>query len=297
MLRYLKFNQRLHYFLIVWLAVAVFITWSAVGVLIKDLWPKVAVLEVGQGDAILIRTPGNVDILIDGGPSQAGLLGELKGLRPFWDKKIEVVVITHPDFDHINGLRGIFQNFEIEKVFLTGVFHSTKSYQRLLRALEQEGSRVFLAQAGQELTLPGLAVQFQIIAPFEELTYQQASSLNNTGIVSILNLGERNFLFSADIEKKQELNIIRHINLSPVTALKVAHHGSKSSSSQAFLKQIKPALAVISAGKDNPYNHPHQATLEKLQLIPVWQTAKQGSVIFYTDGRRLWIDSSRQGIM
>lgn len=291
--RYLKFNRRLHYSLLGVLAAGVVFVWMAVGHLISDLWFKVVILDVGQGDAILLRGPGGLDVLVDAGPNGRRLRQKLSSYRPFWDQKLELAVITHPDADHITGFLDLFQNFEIKTVLLTGVLHQTKTYKQLLDNIEQAGTQVILAQTGEVITAAQLPWQFKVISPFKSPVFQKVKAINNAGIVGLLTIGQRHFLLTADIESEQEKNIIRHLKLPWIDVLKVAHHGSRTSTSQEFLKSIKPALAVISVGKKNPYHHPHPDVLRRLRLLPVWQTAQAGTIVFYTDGRQLWIDSDR----
>jgi competence protein ComEC len=290
---FLKLNRKLHLVLIVFLIGGVFLVWSQVGILLDGLWPKVVFLDVGQGDAVLIRAPGGSDILIDGGPNGARLLSELSLLRPLWDQTLEAVIITHPDSDHIRALLEVFNAFQVERVLITGVFHPTRTYQKLIKLLEAKDISALQAMPGEELLLDNKNFKLVVLSPQESLLAQKARKLNNISIVSRLSIGEIDFLLTADIEKEQELALAEDGLLKPAEVLKVAHHGSANSTDSRFLKVLNPALAVISVGQDNAYNHPAAEVLRRLQNIPVWRTDRQGTISFYTNGVKLWIKSSK----
>jgi len=226
---------------------------------------KVYYLDIGQGDAIFVETPLHHQILIDGGPGLA-ILGKLQKIMPFYDKSIDLIIATHPDKDHIEGLLNVLQRYKIDYILWTGIIRSGPLYSKWLSLLsesEGKGTKIIKAKLNQEIICGNVIID--TLHPFEDLTGENFGSQDNdTGIVSRLAFGENSFLFTADVSTKVEKNLIEAgINLAS-DVLKVAHHGSKYSSSEEFLWNVKPKIAVISVGK-NSYGHPTSETLQKLE--------------------------------
>ncbi len=287
---FLAHNRKLHFITLGVLVILVVFALLAARFVVLDGWHRVVMLDVGQGDAILVRASGGGEVLIDGGSSPGRLLQELSSVRPFWDRTLETVVMTHPDFDHIGGIFGVVQNFEVERIIFTGVFHDTETYQRLVRALRQEKVSVLRPVPGNKL-LMGNKLQVRFLAPQSLEPLREVSSLNSTSIVTEARVGGRRFLLPGDVEAGREKDLVREYDLGSVDFLKLPHHGSKDASSKNFLNEVTPAGAFVSAGLDNPYGHPHPETLDKLAGIPLWRTDKHGTVAIFTDGITAWIKS------
>ena len=263
--------------------------WQQVFDLTKTNNLKVDFLNIGQGDSIFIETPYHHQILIDGGPS-SNVLGKLQKLMPFYDRTIDVVISTHPDKDHIEGLLEVLQRYKVDYILWTGIIREGPLYQKWLSVLaksEKQGSKIIKAKLNQEIKAGDVVID--TLHPFFDLTGQEFGSKDNdTGIVSRLIYGKNTFLFTADISNKAEKELInKGVNLKS-DVLKVAHHGSKYSTSNEFLKIVNPEIAVISVGK-NSYGHPTPEALQRLENfgIHILRTDESGDIIITSDGNNL----------
>ncbi len=268
------------------------LSWLVVFDLSNPSLLKVIFFDVGQGDAIFVETPQRHQILIDGGPSEDLFLEKLSKEIPFYDRSIDLIILTHPERDHLRGLIGVLKAYKVDYVLITGVEKESKDYQFFERLIEKEKTKVIFAKRGERI-LAG-KVSLIVLFPFESLKGKIFKNTNNTSIVSLLKFNKISFLFTGDIYKKIEKELIREVNLK-ADILKVAHHGSKTSSSGEFLKAVSPKIAVISVGKENIYGHPHQEVLERLKKfnINIFRTDKSGDIKFLTDGFLIKIKNSK----
>ena len=260
------------------LAFADWIAWSYV---LEGNSLRVTFFDVGQGDAIFIETPQGHQILIDGGPARQLAEEKVGKALPFWDKSLDLVILTHPDADHITGLVRVLEQYEVKNVLWTGVTANTNIFASWKSALDEEGARVVLARAGQKLVWsrdPANA--------FMEIFHPSASSIagvkatNDTSIISKLVFGGHSFLFTGDITKVVEQKLVSEgVNLR-ADILKVPHHGSKYSSSEAFLAAVSPSTAVIQVGATNGYGHPSPEVLSRFGDIPVLRTDQKDDIVF-----------------
>lgn len=251
---------------------------------------KVNFLDVGQGDATFIETQ-LYQVLIDGGPGSA-VLAKLQKFMPFYDRAIDVIILTHPDKDHIEGLLEVLQRYKVDYILWTGTVRNTSFYQKwldLLAKSEKQGVKIIKTELSQDIKVGNVVID--ILYPFEDLAGKEFKNKNNdTSIVSRLIFGENTFLFTADISSKVEKELINSgVNLKS-DVLKVAHHGSKYSSSNEFLENVNPKIAVISVGK-NSYGHPTSETLQRLENfgIHILRTDQNGDVIIKSDGQNIKI--------
>jgi len=276
--------------LILPLLVVAILVWS-VALTTPDDKLHVSFLDVGQGDAILIQTPGGQDILIDGGPDPQKINLELSKKLPFWDRTIDLVVCTQPHADHVTGLVEVLQRYKVNQVLEPGVSYNSSIYQEWCNLVENKGIEYNIARAGHEIDL-GSGIKMEVLNPPEGLFEGTSHDVDNNGVVLRLTWDKVSFLFTADIREEAEFELIgQRANLKS-TVLKVAHHGSKTSSSQQFLAAVDPEVAVISAGADNPFGHPSPEVVERLidrlGKDNVYRTDQDGSVELITDGERLW---------
>lgn len=274
------------------------LAWIAIFELSRPKLLEITFFEVGQGDAIFIETPKGHQVLIDGGPD-AKILEKLGKEMPFFDKSLDLLILTHPQKDHLGGLLFVLRDYEVERVLWTGVESETEGFKEWLKALEEEKAKTILAQKG--LRIRAGKVFIDILYPFESLAGQESEYINDTSIVSHLSFGktsflnstkgriqgshEVRFLFTGDISSKIEKELVeRDINLSS-NVLKVPHHGSKYSSSEEFLQAVSPQLAVIQVGK-NSYGHPTSEVLLRLEKlgINVLRTDESGDIKIISDG-------------
>ena len=252
---------------------------------------KIDFLDVGQGDAIFIETPQLHQILIDGGPNSA-ILEKLQKLMPYFDRTIDLVILTHPDKDHMEGLLKVLQRYKVNYILWTGIVKSGPLYQKWLSLLsksERQGTKIIKAKLFQEIKAGNTAID--ILHPFEDLTGKEFENQDNdTSIVSHLIFGKNTFLFTADISNKVEKELVgKRVNLKS-DVLKVAHHGSKYSTFDQFLKNVKPEIAVVSVGK-NLYGHPTAETLQRLKNfgINILRTDQYGDVKMESDGKNIYM--------
>jgi len=248
---------------------------------------EVTFFDVGQGDSIFIETPSGHQILIDGGPTSV-VLEKLGKEMPFWDRTIDLVVLTHPEHDHYGGLLEVLKRYKVENVLWTGIIRDTAEYREWQKLIKEEGADVFIAQAGQNIELARNDIaNLEVLYPFESLEGQEMKDSNNTSVITKLVYGESSFLFTGDIYQSVErelLNLVKQRLESDV--LKVGHHGSKTSSAEEFIEKVAPEIAVIQAGRDNSYGHPHEITLATLEKygINILRTDLDGDIKIISDG-------------
>ncbi len=217
--------------------------------------------DVGQGDAIFIKTPENHQVLIDGGKNDQ-ILERLSEVMPFFDKEIDLVILTHPDLDHLGGLIEAIHRYKFNMVLITGIALDDDYYSEFLDEIGKQNGSVIFANQDSDFLLGD--VQIDVLFPFEKLVGESFANTNLSSIVSKISYFDHEILLTGDMEKEIESLLISKNNLS-AEILKIGHHGSKTSSSEEFLKQVSPEYAVIQCGKNNSYGHPHEETLEAIR--------------------------------
>jgi len=265
------------------------LAWIAVYDLSQPRFLEVIFFDVGQGNAIFIETPQRHQILIDGGPDSA-ILEKLGENLPFWDRSLDLIILTHPDTDHLAGLIEVLKRYQVDFIFWTGVTRDTfkwREWQKLIEFQREKGAKVFIAQAGQKIIAAKTILD--ILYPLENLEGQTFKDIDNTSIVAKLIFWENSFLFTGDIYKSGERKLIESGADINSDVLKVAHHGSKTSSANEFIEKVSPQIAVIQAGKDNRYGHPHQEVLETLAKydITILRTDQHSDIKIISDGKNL----------
>jgi len=248
--------------LIVLLILNVF-SWSVIFEESQDKGLEVCFLDIGQGDSIFIETSQGHQILIDGGPDNT-LTEKLEERMPFWDRTIDLVILTHSDKDHVFGFLEVLKNYEIENILWTGALGKSLLFEEWQEAVENERAKVWIAEKGLVIFLPGER-DFEILYPFESLDGREVTAMNDTSIVMMLNTDKEKILFIGDISKKIEHLLVEEGILLKADILKVPHHGSKTSSSEEFLEAVEPDLAIISVGRDNSYGHPSPIVLARYE--------------------------------
>ncbi len=242
-------------------------------------------LDIGQGDAIYIRTPSGHDMLIDGGPSSV-ILRRLAEVMPFYDKAIDVVVETHPDADHIGGLPHVFERYEVGRFIEPGIESKNAIDDEIRRLLKTEGMASELGRRGTRINF-GDGSHFDILYPIGDVS--GLKDLNDASIVGQMWYGSTSVMLTGDAPKSVE-NQIAELDREKVHSqiLKAGHHGSKTSSGEAFVKLVAPEYAIISSGRNNRYHHPNSETLDifKILGIPYFNTAEIGTIEFVSDGKR-----------
>lgn len=284
------FIYRHKYRILTGLAIGVILVWLAVFTQSQNPFLEVDFFDVGQGDAIFIEAPNGNQILIDGGPGDI-ILEKLGEELSFHDRSIDLIILTHPEADHINGLIEVLKNYQVEHILYTGVVRDTSAYKEWSKLISEKSIPLTIAQAGQVIYLSP-QIKLYILWPFQDLSGQRLKNNNNASVVVQLVYGQAEFLFTGDIEKETERELVtRGIDLTS-DVLKVPHHGSKTSTTQEFLSKVNPKVAVISAGRKNPYGHPHSSVLERLKDVKVYGTYKDGDIEIFSDGQSLLVKTS-----
>jgi competence protein ComEC len=250
------------------------------------------VLDIGQGDAILIEAPNGQVVLIDGGPSVERLLNELGAALPAKEHRIDLVVLSHPQEDHVAGLAGLFDRYDVGAVLAGPREGMIPAYYAFRDAIEADEVPMTLAESGMVASL-GDGIEIDLLNPPLEGVHGGADELNENSVVLRLVYGDVSFLFTGDLGFVGEEVLMQSGLDLHSTVLKVGHHGSDGSTSSAFLEAVEPDFAVISAGATNSFGHPSPTTRLRLAGIPTLRTDLNGRVTFETDGRSLWLDAER----
>ena len=248
-------------------------------------------LDVGQGDAILIRTPGGRNLLVDGGPDPLTLTSRLGQILPFWQRRIDLVVATHADQDHLAGLIPIIERYRVAHVLESPTMDDDSALSaHWHEQLAIAGIRCLPATRGTQVTL-GKDLLLEVMHPPADAAREAETDDNQNSVVLTVSMGRCRILLTADIDAQIEEMLLREGVRLHATVLKVAHHGANSSSSADFLSAVNPQIAVISVGEDNRFGHPGEDVLCRLSTIgcQVYRTDSQGTVEFITDGQTYWV--------
>ena len=241
--------------------------------------PEVVFLDVGQGDAMLVIFPGDTQILIDGGPSNK-ISAKLSKYFPFYDKDIELAILTHPHADHLNGFVSIFKDYNVKNFIWSGANYESRLYSNFIEALKREESNVYLAKAGDIVSYGNQPI-LKILHPPEILLGKSFKDVHDSVVVSELNLGNKKFLLMGDPNEVVESRISASNLIADVDVLKVGHHGSKTATSLQLLQAARPEEAIISVG-NNSYGHPTANVLGNLFKIgaKIFRTDQLGDIIY-----------------
>ena len=252
--------------------------------------------DVGQGDSALIVTPTGKQILVDGGPGSQSATAALAGRLPGGDRSLDMVVLTHLDSDHSRGLLEVLDRYSVASILSGPENPQSTMYPQWRSMLDRENATEILAQAGQQVVLePG--VSLQVLNPPDQPAGESAKDQNNNGVVLRLVHNDVSFLLAADIEAPAENRLVRSGPAIDSAVLKVAHHGSRTSTIPAFLAKANPSVAVISVGAANRFGHPRPEILERLTEAigedSIFRTDLDGTVEFISDGQALWVKTER----
>lgn len=236
---------------------------------------------MGQGDSELIQSNGK-NMLIDTGTNEStsSLISYLKSQNI---SKVDYLVLTHPHEDHIGGADAVIKDFNVEKVYMPKIITTTKTFKDVTTAMQNKGLKPSVPTVGEEFKVGDASCK--ILSPINV----NKEDLNTYSIVLKVTFGSNKFLFTGDAQASNEEDMInKNFDLS-ADVLKVGHHGSHTSTSQAFLDKVNPKFAVISCGKNNDYGHPHSETIDKLKVknIPLYRTDESGTIVCTSDGKSI----------
>ncbi len=281
-------NKRIVFIFIIFgtLVILNLFAWRVVIDLARQKPFTVIFFDVGQGDATFIETPQRQKILIDGGPDSS-VLAKLAKFMPFYNRSLDLIILSHPEKDHLTGLLEVLKRYKVENILWTGVVRDIPEWQEWEKLIGNEKAVVKTAHSGQKIILDGNPLMFiNLFYPFENLAGQNFKDSNDTSIACKLVVADNSFLFTGDISKSVEQKLTNLDIGSDV--LKIAHHGSKNSSSEEFLKTVSPKVAVIPVGKNN-YGHPHLDILARLQDfgIDILRTDRDKDIKIISNGKTL----------
>lgn len=250
---------------------------------VKNGGVKITFFDVGQGNSVFIEASNNNQVLIDGGPGSQ-ILNKLGETMLFFDRNIDVVILTHPDADHLNGLVDVLEKYEIGEIVEPCINESSAAHGEWNKLIEEKKIPRTCAKFGQKIKL-AKNIELNILYPFESLAGMNLKNTNDSSLVIKMSYGENKILLTGDAEEKTEYQLINSGVGLEAQILQVGHHGSKSSTSENFLKAVNPKTAVIQVGKNNRYGHPSQEVLGRLKNISpkIFRTDVDGDIEFLCD--------------
>jgi competence protein ComEC len=247
----------------------------------------VTFLDVGQGDAILIEGPDGHRMLIDGGPSGEAITAALGRNMPFHERRLEMVVLTHPQQDHLGGLPEVLDQYSVRSLLTNGQAGESAAYDALQQALPRGDVSSIEASRGQTLDLGG-AARLTVLGDGRD-----GENVNDSSLVLRLSMGEISFLLTGDITQNGETTLLRTGSDLGSTVLKVAHHGSRTSTSPDLVSRVQPSVDVVSVGARNSYGHPVQEVIDRLNGDLIVRTDQHGDIALSTDGQHIWLKTQR----
>ncbi|UUV16314.1 ComEC/Rec2 family competence protein [Clostridioides difficile] len=240
---------------------------------------SIHMIDVGQGDSILVQTPTNKNILIDGGDEDSENI-IISYLRQKRIKTIDIIIATHPDSDHIGSLDNVIKKFNVNSIYMPEQSTDSEAYQNLINSCMDKNLSIQYLYKNDVLNIDN-NINIYVLSP----SYiQEESNLNS--IVFKLTFNDNSFLFMGDAEEENEKEILHSFKLNNINFIKIGHHGSNSSSSLEFIKKISPDIAAISCGYKNQYGHPHKEVIDNLKQshVSIYRTDRIGDIVFYSDG-------------
>jgi competence protein ComEC len=248
--------------------------------------------NIGQGDSELIETINGKTILIDGGPPDKAVLRELSKALPFWQRRIDLIIVTHAHDDHFGGLSSVVERYNVGAVMLSDIDSTGAAYDEFLDRIKEKNIPV-IRPSRTDMNLDGVVLH--ILAPTKSLAQQKISNPNNASIVVRVSYGALDILYTGDAEHEEEKELLTTVkNELPSEIIKLGHHGSDTSSGDDFLAAVKPELAIASAGVNNSYGHPSPRILRRLERldIKIFRTDQNGTLHFKSDGNSVFNGSS-----
>lgn len=241
-------------------------------------------IYVGQGDSTLVIAPNKKTVLIDSGDNEHGMR-VVSYIKKLGISKLDVVIATHPDSDHIGGMDKVIKNFDIGTFAMPDVVAETNQYKQMMVELKNKKINTKPLYTYDEINLDE-NIEYEILSPEKGKTYQDR---NEYSIVSKITYKNTSFMIMGDATIENEMSIINNVPNIDIDVLKVGHHGSSTSTSEYFLKKTTPSVAIISCGKNNKYHHPHKIVLDLLEKYKIlyYRTDLQGDIVLVSDGNKV----------
>ncbi len=281
-------NALLIYFALIFLGLGLLLIFQ-----LKDLGNfRMIACDVGQGDGLLLISPGGKQVVVDGGPGKK-ILDCLSAHMPFWDRKVEMIVLSHPHAEHMEGLLAILGSYKVDTVVTTNVPNKDKLFSAWQGAVKKSGAKVYVPGVGDKFAVDGLA--FDVLWPtrdkIEQWMISPAADLNDTSIVMRASYGNFCAYLTGDLPKE----ILQRIIDRQCDVLKVVHHGSRTGTNQEVVDAIRPKLAIIQVGAKNQYGHPHKEVLDVLAAngVKILRNDLNGEVEVDSDGKSFSFKSAR----
>ena len=252
---------------------------------------RIIACDVGQGDGLLIITPGGQQVVVDGGPGTK-IVDCLGSKMPFWDRTLELVVLTHPQKDHLEGLIAVLARYKVKMIATTGVKNETEVFDAWQKAMDDERAKIYRPKAGDRLVVDRVAIDvlWPTSQSLDVWQGQVPKDLNESSIVLRLAFGQNCAYLTGDIPKETLQGLIDR----PCQILKIAHHGSKTGTNDQVLDAAKPAVAIIQVGK-NSFGHPHKEVLDLLQSkgVKILRNDTNGIIEVARDGKSYKIKTEK----
>ena len=270
------------------LVVGNILAWKIVFDLSKPEFLEVNFFDI-PGEAILVQTPERNQILIDGG-STSEILEKLSKEIPFWDREIELLILTHPDIDHLGGLLEVLKRYRVKNIIWTGIVKKGTGYEEWKKLIEKEKAKIEIAKAGKRVFCQDCQWEFKIFSPLLSLEGIEFKESNDTSVGGKFIFSKTSFLFTGDLSQTAEEKILTRDFPLKSEILKVAHHGSKTSTSEKFLEKVSPQIAIICVDKNNKHGHPHQEVLDRLRKngVKILRTDLNGDIKIISDGEKIY---------
>ena len=270
------------------LVVGNILAWKIVFDLSKPEFLEVNFFDI-PGEAILVQTPERNQILIDGG-STSEILEKLSKEIPFWDREIELLILTHPDIDHLGGLLEVLKRYRVKNIIWTGIVKKGTGYEEWKKLIEKEKAKIEIAKAGKRVFCQDCQWEFKIFSPLLSLEGIEFKESNDTSVGGKFIFSKTSFLFTGDLSQTAEEKVLTRDFSLKSEILKVAHHGSKTSTSEKFLEKVSPQIAIICADKNNKHGHPHQEVLDRLRKngVKILRTDLNGDIKIISDGEKIY---------
>ena len=264
--------------------------WGILWIRTPQRFVTFAVLNIGQGDGLYIEGPTGIEVLVDAGPGDGSILRALPEVMAPFDRFIDAIIATHPDADHSGGFIQVLERYRVGAFIEPGIRGATQTYKTLEQSVSAQHIPRYIARRGMTLDLGGGAV-LHVLYPDKDVT-NFVKKTNDGCIVAKLTYGETSAMLTCDMPISVETHLVAISSSTELasTLLKVGHHGSKYSTSEAFLASVHPTEALISVGANNRYGHPAPRVLGLLvsQKVPYLRTDQAGTIIYRSNGHTFW---------